>query len=65
MSNSSNWSEAVVVIFAFLVLVVIASAIPILAANQEKTKQEAIKAGLVQDNEGHWVRPELESFVDD
>ena len=65
MSNSSDWSEAVVITLAFLVLAVIASAVPILAANQEQTKREAIKAGLVQDNEGHWVRPELEGLVDD
>ncbi len=24
---------------------------------EEVTKQEAIKAGLVQDKEGHWVKP--------
>ena len=60
MSNSSDWADAAPIIGLFVVLLVGVVSLPIIAANEEKTKQEAIKAGLVQDDKGHWVRPELE-----
>ena len=56
MSNSSDWADEAPTIGLFIVLLAGVISIPIIAANEEKTKQEAIKAGLVQDNEGHWVR---------
>ena len=42
----------VAVLFVFLVTAIVMTI--------KNANQEAIKAGLVQDNEGHWVRPELE-----
>ena len=42
----------VVVLFVFLVTAI--------GMTIKNANQEAIKAGLVQDNEGHWVRSELE-----
>ena len=60
MSSSSDWAEVSPIIGLVVVTLVGVVSLPIIAANEEQTKQEAIKAGLVQDNKGHWVRPELE-----
>ena len=60
MSNSSDSAYSIFIIAVLFVFLVTAIGMTIDDANEEQTKREAIKAGLVQDNEGHWVRPELE-----
>ena len=55
-----DWVYSTFIIAVLFVFLVTAIGMTIKNANEEQTKQEAIKAGLVQDNEGHWVRPELE-----
>ena len=57
--NSSDWAGASIVLVALVVLLVFVISIPCSIANEEQTKQEAIKAGLVQNDKGHWVRPKL------
>ena len=54
-----DWVYSTFIIAVLFVFLVTAIGITITDANEEKTKQEAIKAGLVQDNEGYWVRPNL------
>ena len=60
MSSSSDWAEVSPIIGIVVISLVGIISLPIIAANLEQTKREAIKAGLVQNNEGHWVRPEIE-----
>ena len=57
----NNWADSAPVIGIFVLFSVIAVSMTINDVNQERTKREAIKAGLVQDDKGHWVRPEIES----
>ena len=59
-NDLDDWTVLVSALGAVVFFLVLAVSLPTTAANKEKTKQEAIKAGLVQDNEGHWVKPELE-----
>ena len=61
----SDWGESGLLLSIGLTFIILAVAVPIGIANEEQTKQEAIKAGLVQNDRGHWVRPELESLVND
>ena len=61
----NDWVDSAPIIGMVVIFLAVTISIPIKHANEEKTKQEAIKAGLVQDNEGHWVKPELESLVND
>ena len=56
----SSWVKVSPIIGISVISLVGVISIFMIAANEEQTKREAIKAGLVQDNEGHWVRPELE-----
>ena len=59
-NNLDLLSLVIFTIFISLVLIIYASAVVFDITKKEQTKQEAIKAGLVQNNEGHWVRPNLE-----
>ena len=60
-----DWAYSTLIVAVLFVFLVTAIGMTIKNANEEQTKREAIKAGLVQDNEGHWVRPKLESLFDD
>ena len=60
MSDSSEWAENGIIIMVLVVFLVLVITIPFGLANEEQTKREAIKAGLVQDDNGHWVQPILE-----
>ena len=57
----NDWLDSVPMIGMVVVFLAFAISIPFGIANKEQTKQEAIKAGLVQNDKGHWVKPELES----
>ena len=61
----NSWEDVAPILGVVALFSVLAVGMTIKDANEEQTKREAIKADLVQDNEGHWVRPELESLVDD
>ena len=55
----NSWEDVAPILGMVGVFLAVAIGMTIQNANEEQTKQEAIKAGLVQDNAGHWVRPEL------
>ena len=61
----SDWVRVSPIIGIVVISLVGVVSIFMIAANEEQTKQEAIKAGLVQDNVGHWVKPELGSAKED